>query len=1378
MKNKRFLLTVFMMAIVGWQSAFAIDPVKNGDLLYRPVAGQNQVTVAGVANDVTALTNVIITPTINLFGDGTMYTVVGIEDGAFMRRSDNGTVLVWNINTLSIPNTVTSVGEYAFYNCQIGTVRIDPNANLTIGNQAFGGAQTIDYVEWCSTAAAWCSFNFLNNSTNPIAHTSSLGANYRTELRVDYNATTGSYTTFVPGQENVFTYTNAQQQTVTAYRASEVVLPAGNYAITKYAFAGRSFERIKTYCSAATIDAATFGLFPLTTVSATCLYVSTYETNAVWGTAKEINTFIDFDPNAGRAVADQFDPSGNVYIKSQLDNVTTIGHMHIDAPVCGGDYDSLWTLTCNVEPGYEFVRWSNGSTDNPLRGKVGVDIIPNTVVINRINYIINASIEGNNTAYGSIEGNGSIHYGETVNLIVHENNGYKFVRWSDGNLNNPRTITVNDPTLFDANNTFNIEAYFDVTTPFDRNLVLNETYSNTHLNNLWAFKSNSANKWAIVDGRLIITNDGTTNDYDQTVATTAYAYRIMNVKAGTYYKLTLGYNGTNLKWAMVPANAQTVAGDFSGVATTEWKPLTNYPYTSLKTDSANFTYSGTTNTEYVLVLRWTNTPSTPTEYSPHNANIASAVDNLLFKERKFNVKASSSSSSRCTVAGAAWVYSGEEVELTATPKTGYHFTNWSATNLTNYIRSSETVNSNPIHITPVNNDITVTANCSADGVTVYFQNNTKDYYYVTNETPDYSDYSLRTTGSRCNDYLTADYYTYNYSGSGSYLYRTINYNRGLNGNSVSPYTREVTSATGTTTVNTDSVQVTGLHGSSVSVTLKSIVPGWEIKSLTIYDNEGNQVSNNKFRCNWNSNSHTATITISMDVAINAYKFVPVFTKKTYDVVIRNRKDVNVTVADYVDTTMGVIGVQVNNASVNGTNQTQSNGIVWKKYSGIEYMSSVKLTATTKQSNGQDIYKFVRFEDAAGTPTTYSPYTFTVDGVTRGANNNQLTFDSYFDYKQYKVTAFTENLEKGNIKNLVSPDQTTPINVNGIANGAGKWTNVRYRNTVMMEAERYSGYMFSGWVKVDNTNTQVLSEDTIMYNPYTFSPTADVYYRATFKPATDYIQDTVIYNYVYENKDTTIYVTSYVDTIAYRTGSTVDTVAYNITYVDTTIINTDTTIIPVYQTQTVITYDTVIETRTVVRDSIVVNEVVVNNPVYHDTVIYITSYQPQYVDTIIYNYINQPVYHYVDTTIYNPVYIDVPYRDTIIVNIDTVYTICTTDTIINTVVDTVINNVHDTTIVYSYDTIYLPVYDTVYIHDTVYVGINDAAQNDNINVYQSGNQIVVNGTEGNVVRLFDAVGRMLATKQDPYGEVYFEAPATGTYLVKVGNYQAKRIVVVL
>jgi hypothetical protein len=232
--------------------------------------------------------------------------------------------------------------------------------------------------------------------------------------------------------------------------------------------------------------------------------------------------------------------------------------------------------------------------------------------------------------------------------------------------------------------------------------------------------------------------------------------------------------------------------------------------------------------------------------------------------------------------------------------------------------------------------------------------------------------------------------------------------------------------------------------------------------------------------------------------------------------------------------------------------------------------------------------------------------------------------------------------------------------------------------------------------------------------------------------------------------------------------------FNVTNVDVT----DTTIIPVYQTQTVITYDTVIETRVVTRDSIVVNEVVVNNPVYRDTVIYITSYQPQYVDTVIYNYINQPVYHYVDTTIYNPVYIDVPYRDTIIVNIDTVYTICTTDTIINTVVDTVINNVHDTTIVYSYDTIYLPVYDTVYIHDTVYVGINDAAQNDNINVYQSGNQIVVNGTEGNVVRLFDAVGRMLATKQDPYGEVYFEAPATGTYLVKVGNYQAKRIVVVL
>ena len=63
------------------------------------------------------------------------------------------------------------------------------------------------------------------------------------------------------------------------------------------------------------------------------------------------------------------------------------------------------------------------------------------------------------------------------------------------------------------------------------------------------------------------------------------------------------------------------------------------------------------------------------------------------------------------------------------------------------------------------------------------------------------------------------------------------------------------------------------------------------------------------------------------------------------------------------------------------------------------------------------------------------------------------------------------------------------------------------------------------------------------------------------------------------------------------------------------------------------------------------------------------------------------------------------------------------------------------------------------------------------VYIHSGQIVVEGAEGNTVWLYDAVGRLLATRQDDYSALRFEVPATGTYLIKVGNHPARRVVVV-
>lgn len=205
------------------------------------------------------------------------------------------------------------------------------------------------------------------------------------------------------------------------------------------------------------------------------------------------------------------------------------------------------------------------------------------------------------------------------------------------------------------------------------------------------------------------------------------------------------------------------------------------------------------------------------------------------------------------------------------------------------------------------------------------------------------------------------------------------------------------------------------------------------------------------------------------------------------------------------------------------------------------------------------------------------------------------------------------------------------------------------------------------------------------------------------------------------------------------------------------------------------------------------------PIYlHDTIpmieyLHDTIYLPQYIhDTAIVN-------HYFHDTIYLPQYI---HDTTIVTELDTAYITLHDTTIVNhylhdtiylpqyiydtvfiSLIDTITNMVHDTTLVT--DTLWLTLYDTVYvndtiiIHDTVYVpqdGIGDV-ETLNAKVYAHGGQIVVEGAEGNRVTLYDVTGRALATKRDDSSLLCFDAPASGTYMIKIGDYPARKVVVV-
>ena len=313
-----------------------------------------------------------------------------------------------------------------------------------------------------------------------------------------------------------------------------------------------------------------------------------------------------------------------------------------------------------------------------------------------------------------------------------------------------------------------------------------------------------------------------------------------------------------------------------------------------------------------------------------------------------------------------------------------------------------------------------------------------------------------------------------------------------------------------------------------------------------------------------------------------------------------------------------------------------------------------------------------------------------------------------------------------------------------------------------------------------TNT-VYSIDTVILNNYihdttvvdhfvhdtTYIPVHDTMYVYRYTHDSLYFYDTTYVHdtsYVYQWRYDTTYVTvndsiiqTLVDTMYIYVNDT--TQIYNFVH--------DTTLVFIHDTTIVTLYDTLTVTNTIV-DSVILNNYI------HDTAI-VTLYDTitlTQTDTVtnteyVFDTVTNTVYDTVTNTVYDTV-----------TNTEYVF-----DTVTNTVYDTVTNTeyVFDTTLVtdtlWLTDTVYITLTDTVYIHDTVYVGIDDDATMANVKLYQRDGQIIVEGAEGARVMLFDAVGRQLATKTDEYDVLRFDVPSTGAYLIKVGNAPARRIVVV-
>ena len=110
--------------------------------------------------------------------------------------------------------------------------------------------------------------------------------------------------------------------------------------------------------------------------------------------------------------------------------------------------DALGTLPTATRTGYTFKGWSTSASGS-------VDVSTTTKVTDNVTYyaiwqINSYTLTVTAGAGGTVSGSGTYNYGATATLKATPSAGYHFVKWSDGNTNASRTVTVTGNATYTA----------------------------------------------------------------------------------------------------------------------------------------------------------------------------------------------------------------------------------------------------------------------------------------------------------------------------------------------------------------------------------------------------------------------------------------------------------------------------------------------------------------------------------------------------------------------------------------------------------------------------------------------------------------------------------------------------------------------------------------------------------------------------------------------------------------------------------------------------------------------------------------------------------------------------------------------------------------
>ena len=293
---------------------------------------------------------------------------------------------------------------------------------------------------------------------------------------------------------------------------------------------------------------------------------------------------------------------------------------------------------CNISAtanyGYHFVQWSDGNTDNPRSLVLTQDTILTAEFAPNQYTIITTS---SHPERGTTQGDATVNYLENVTISAIANYGYHFTHWNDKNKENPRLILAGGKEIIIAASTDQGNAGID--------------------------DSNSATEYTVSKSGVTMTvSNGIIGSYNNT-----HHYRV-------YKSQTLTLTSTVGEITSVEFTCTTNDDERFGPGCFTWS-TGDYSYSG-----AVGTWTGSANevvfTASLNQVRVTQIVVKTGNYHENQTYTAYFDKNTYYITKNYN-------SNQGYINGSSSGEYLDNITLTAEPKYGYHFTQWSDGNTEN-----------------------------------------------------------------------------------------------------------------------------------------------------------------------------------------------------------------------------------------------------------------------------------------------------------------------------------------------------------------------------------------------------------------------------------------------------------------------------------------------------------------------------------------------------------------------------------------------------------------------------------------------------------------------------------------------------------------------